>query len=347
MDFAPSVVTIFLEQPEIHGCNDGYLLGRCAGRNGGEEIMNMEKTFATVSPGDLKKWLDEKRDVVLIDTEIEELYEARHLPGAHCACVFKVVFPREIEAIIADRDRDVVVYGSSSASRDAVTAVEKMERLGYRRVYVLDGGIKAWREAGFPLEGKNPEGEEPQAPSLRPENRTYALDADASIIHWAGRNNNLRHYGTMKLKAGEFTIKDGEITGSFVIDMNSIRDENLKGDELLPVLESHLKSDDFFFTERYPTALFTIRKVTPNANASPTTPNVTVEGALTLLGTEGTLSFPANIVSREDGTIAANAQFDVDRTRWGVMYGSARFYEHLGMHLVYDAVSIYVHLEAR
>jgi hypothetical protein len=38
------------------------------------------------------------------------------------------------------------------------------------------------------------------------------------------------------------------------------------------------------------------------------------------------------------------AHFDIDRTRWKVIYGSARFFEHLGMHLVFDPISIQIYL---
>jgi hypothetical protein len=34
------------------------------------------------------------------------------------------------------------------------------------------------------------------------------------------------------------------------------------------------------------------------------------------------------------------ANFDLDRTRWGVIYGSARFFKHLSYHIVYDLISI-------
>jgi len=36
--------------------------------------------------------------------------------------------------------------------------------------------------------------------------------------------------------------------------------------------------------------------------------------------------------------------FDMDRTRWGVIYGSSRFFEHLGMHLVFDLISFQIRL---
>jgi hypothetical protein len=45
-----------------------------------------------------------------------------------------------------------------------------------------------------------------------------------------------------------------------------------------------------------------------------------------------------------DGGFAAEAHFDIDRTRWGVIYGSARFFKRLGMHQVYDTISFEVRL---
>jgi hypothetical protein len=43
---------------------------------------------------------------------------------------------------------------------------------------------------------------------------------------------------------------------------------------------------------------------------------------------------------REDGSVSIEAHFDLDQTRWNVLYGSSRLFEHLGMHLVYDLISI-------
>jgi len=57
--------------------------------------------------------------------------------------------------------------------------------------------------------------------------------------------------------------------------------------------------------------------------------------------------FEAVIENLADGALAAEAHFDLDRTRWGVIYGSGRFFEHLGMHLVYDPISVQVRIVAR
>ena len=43
---------------------------------------------------------------------------------------------------------------------------------------------------------------------------------------------------------------------------------------------------------------------------------------------------------QDDQSLVAEANFDIDRTRWNIVYGSGKFFEKLGMHLVNDLVSI-------
>ena len=192
----------------------------------------------------------QKSDLIIIDTLPKELFEKRRLPGAQNACVFQVGFLSEVEAIAPDRDREVVLYGSSSVSHDSVTAAEKLVRVGYSKVFVLSGGLAAWREAGYPLAGNDPDsaGGDDQ---FRLDDRTYAVDIEQSIIEWTGRNPNRTHYGTLRLLRGDVRIQQGKLNGNFEIDMHSLKNLNLEGDEWQPVLIAHLKSDDFFFTESF------------------------------------------------------------------------------------------------
>jgi hypothetical protein len=46
----------------------------------------------------------------------------------------------------------------------------------------------------------------------------------------------------------------------------------------------------------------------------------------------------------EDGVFVLEAHFDIDRTRWHVIYGSTRFFEHLGMHKVFDLLSFQIRM---
>ncbi len=307
--------------------------------------MEAAKGFITVTAEALYDKMSRDADLIIIDTLIKEVFEKRHLPGARNACVFQVVFPSEVEAIVPDRDREVVLYGSSGASRDSVTAAEKLVRLGYSKVLVLAGGLAAWREAGYPLKGDDPDSVD-EGDRLILDDRTYKVDIGQSIVEWTGRNPNTTHYGTLRFLRGHVAIRHGRLEGSFEIDMHSLKNLNLEGNELQAVLLAHLKSDDFFFAEHFPKALFTIdsaRQIGESLSA----PNFEVEGTLDLRGVRNVVKFLATVNRSTDGSITVEAHFDFDRTLWQIIYGSSRYFANLGMHLVFDPISIGLRIVAR
>jgi polyisoprenoid-binding protein YceI len=69
-------------------------------------------------------------------------------------------------------------------------------------------------------------------------------------------------------------------------------------------------------------------------------PNFQISGDLTLKGVTRELGFRTILAPTPDGLLAADAHFDIDRTHWNVLYGSGKFYEKLGKHLVNDEISI-------
>lgn len=227
---------------------------------------------------------------------------------------------------------------------DAVTAAEKLIRAGYTKVIALDGGLALWREAGYPLEGEQVQEVEVPEDRLQIEDGNYKVNTDESVIEWTGRNPNTKHYGTLQLSKGEITVNDGIIGGSFDIDMKSIKNMNLEGDELQPVLISHLMSDDFFFVKMFPRAFFSIKTAKPVEESSLSSPNFEVKGTLELRGIKKEITFPTTVSPLPEGGGAVEAHFDIDRTRWGIIYGSGRFFEHLGMHFVFDLISIQLRL---
>jgi polyisoprenoid-binding protein YceI len=74
--------------------------------------------------------------------------------------------------------------------------------------------------------------------------------------------------------------------------------------------------------------------------------NYVVDGTLDLRGVKADLSFPTSITNTDDNGLVAEAHFDIDRARWNVIYGSTRFFEHVGMHLVFDLISFQVKIVA-
>ena len=155
---------------------------------------------------------------------------------------------------------------------------------------------------------------------------------------------SFRHFGTLLLKTGHLIVRGRSLIGELVVDMDSIENINLKGDELQPVLIAHLKSDDFFFTQLFPTATFVIDQGEIDDIPYMTCTNSNLKGSLNLHGVSKDLDFPATITPREEGIMGIEAHFDIDRTNWNIIYGSSRFFEHLGMHTVFDQISIELRL---
>ena len=300
--------------------------------------MNNLKAANSISIDDLNRLLKTGRGPLLLDTLPQSRYQQKHLPSAENTCVFEMNFLEQVANISTDKNRSIVIYGVNEQTHDAKIAAEKLLRDEYTQVSVLTGGLAAWQSAGYPLEGDSKTMAVPQPAMLA--DGTYQVDTEASVIEWAGRNPNSTHWGTLRLSSGDIQIEAGQIRGNFTIKMNSIQNVNLAEDELQPVLESHLKSDDFFFVKLFPEAGFEM-VATPTAEAqSVSVPNYEVTGQLQLCGVSAEQTFSATIVPTDDGHITAEAHFDFDRTRWGVIYGSTRFFEYLGMHLVFDQISL-------
>jgi len=309
--------------------------------------MTDTRPYEVLSPETLSRWMDGEKLFCLLHTLTEDHFAKVRLPRAARASVFEVNFLEQVRAVTEDPDAVIVLYGSSHRSLDADTAARKLHSEGYRNLHVLSGGIEAWNAAGFPLEGEAPEMADAPPSRLFIADGTYGVDTGESSIRWVGRNPSNRHHGEVRLSSGTLKAEGGTVTGSFEIDMASIANINLEGDELQEVLEAHLKSDDFFFTSRFPSARFTIEKATPVPDPYLSVPNCDIQGKLELKGITAPLSFTATVTPEEGGRLAAEAHFDLDRTRWHVLYGSSRFFEHLGMHLVFDPISFEIRIVAQ
>ncbi|BCS90021.1 YceI family protein [Pseudodesulfovibrio sediminis] len=291
-----------------------------------------------VSLEDVQTFIGERKGIV-IDTLVQEHYEARHIPEAVNACVYEIIFVSSVAEVAPDKEKPVLLYGAGPQSLDSITAAEKLQREGYTDVSVFFGGLEEWREAGLPLEGQATGEVALPHPHLVLSDRRYTLLPEESTCIWVGRSSTVRHHGTIGFADG-YLDAQGDLSARFTLDMTSIQSINLEGDALKPVLEMHLMSDDFFFTAMFPTATFetTAIKVVKDGEAS--RPNGMMQGLLSLRGMSQDIAFPVHIRNLEDDRIVVIGDLDFDRTQWGVIYGSSRFFAHLGYHSVYDFVSV-------
>ena len=145
----------------------------------------------------------------------------------------------------------------------------------------------------------------------------------SSEIRWKAyktlKTESLSHFGTVKLKSGNLLFKGSElIGGSFVMDMKTIDAEDMNGDpKLKKMLENHLRSDDFFDTNQFPTASFQIKTV---KKISGTTYNYQVAGTLTIKGISKSISFPVKVSESNSIYTLTSAQFTFNRKNYGLKY---------------------------
>jgi hypothetical protein len=66
-----------------------------------------------------------------------------------------------------------------------------------------------------------------------------------------------------------------------------------------------------------------------------------------LKGMHRDLPLRAEVVPQQDDQLKARVLCDLDRTHWGVLYGSGRFYDKLGMHLVNEIITAELFLVAK
>lgn len=163
-----------------------------------------------------------------------------------------------------------------------------------------------------------------------------SVDVEASSVEWTGKKIAGTHNGNIKLQEGflNFT-EDGKLTGGeFTMNMNSIVVTDLEG-EYKTKLEGHLNSEDFFGVESHPTSKLVIIDVSPKSGDT-----YAVKGDLTIKGKTEPVAFDMEV---KDDT--ASAKVTIDRTKYGIRYGSGSFFSNLGDNTIHNNFVLDVNLK--
>ena len=152
----------------------------------------------------------------------------------------------------------------------------------------------------------------------------YNIDTDQSSIFWIGRKITGQHNGTIDIKNGYIEIDNGSIiNGKLEIDMNSITVLDMS-EKYNKKLESHLKDPDFFDVEKFQSSIFEIK----NSYDFFMIDNIVFEGDLTIKDITTEKKVPAAI-SINDSIAEAIGVIEIDRTLFGITYGSSSFFDGL------------------
>lgn len=177
--------------------------------------------------------------------------------------------------------------------------------------------------------------------------QTFTVDTTASSVRFVGNGVGKNHPGSFHLSKGVLSVADNKVTGGqFTINMASMQIEQQE-DMFQTKLKGHLQSADFFDVAKWGTANFEITEVKPFAASGADTSvvagaNYTVSGNFTLKDVTKNVTFPAKIdVSGK--TLTAVANFNIDRTQWGIRYGNDK---SLGDKFISETVNVELNLKA-
>jgi polyisoprenoid-binding protein YceI len=153
----------------------------------------------------------------------------------------------------------------------------------------------------------------------------YNVDVKTSKITWLGKKVTGEHTGAVALKGGSLIVEGDKITGGkFEVDLNTMTCSDIENAEYNGKLIGHLKSDDFFSAEKFPTATLVIKK----AEYKDAT-NVEFTADLTIKGITKEIKF-SSVAKVSGAKLAAKSTIVVDRTLFDIKYGSASFFESIG-----------------
>lgn len=106
------------------------------------------KRVRECSAADVKARIDGGERFHFVDVREDNEFAVDRAAGARH--IGRGVIERDIESLIPDHDAPIVLY-CGGGFRSALAA-DNLQQMGYRNVWSMDGGIRAWREAGYPLE---------------------------------------------------------------------------------------------------------------------------------------------------------------------------------------------------
>lgn len=128
-----------------------------------------------------------------------------------------------------------------------------------------------------------------------------------ATVSFVGAKVTGKHAGGFKKVNGTIDVAGDVATVDVTIDMASVFTDNEK-------LTGHLQTPDLFDVAKFPTARFTSKSITKNADGTST-----VSGDFTLHGVTKTISFPATVAVTADGA-TAQAAFGINRKDFGIVY---------------------------
>jgi len=154
---------------------------------------------------------------------------------------------------------------------------------------------------------------------------TWSLDAARSTVGLRSKSvwGLVSVKGTFQQVSGSATISGaGEVSGTITVAAASVDTKNKKRD-------THLRSADFFESEKYPDITVQVNRITPDGDG------VSVAGTLTVRDQTRPVSFPATVSAASGSEVQLDAELQVDRSDYGLTWNQ------LGMSSTHNTLTVH------
>lgn len=115
-------------------------------------VNKIKPDIKELTVADLNKKISNRCIFYLIDVREQDEFQQGSI--IHAIPLSKGIIERDIEKYIPDLGAEIVVY-CGGGSRSCLVA-DNLQKMGYHCVLSLQGGLRAWLEAGYPLSKKTP-----------------------------------------------------------------------------------------------------------------------------------------------------------------------------------------------
>lgn len=160
----------------------------------------------------------------------------------------------------------------------------------------------------------------------------YQVNPGKSQVFWTAKKVTGEHTGTIEMKTGKVSYKDGIVDrAKFIIDMNSIVCTDIEDKDYNDKFIDHLFGDDFFSVKKYPIAMYEIggsRKLKDGG--------LQAIGQLKIKGIEVKQEMLMKITPSGDHDLKMVGEMEIDRTLFNIRYGSGKFFDGLGDKMIDD-----------
>ncbi len=114
--------------------------------------MKMDGKMKTLKKEELKEMGESGDDFLLANVLTEKQFQQEHIPGSVNIPVTVENFAERFLNEAGSKDRKIVVYCASFECQASSKAARKLEAAGFTDVYDFEGGMKEWKEGGYPTE---------------------------------------------------------------------------------------------------------------------------------------------------------------------------------------------------